>query len=64
MEHLRLITAGLQLAGVRTQVSLSLATDFADFTTFTPGNHHNTMLSKLLTEVITWAHALAPLRRT
>jgi hypothetical protein len=42
VEHLRLITAGLQLAGVRTQVSLSLATDFASFTTFTPGDRHNT----------------------
>ena len=38
VEHLRLIAAGLQLAGVRTQVSLSLATDFAAFTTFTPGD--------------------------
>ncbi|MFC7544958.1 NADPH-dependent FMN reductase [Plantactinospora sp. GCM10030261] len=63
VEHLRLITAGLQLAGVRTQVSLSLATDFAAFTTFTPGDHHNAMLHRLFAEVTGWADALAPLRR-
>ncbi|MFJ8833156.1 NADPH-dependent FMN reductase [Micromonospora aurantiaca] len=63
VEHLRLITAGLQLAGVRTQVSLSLSTDFAAFTTFTPGDRHNTTLRQLFTEVTVWAEALAPLRR-
>jgi NAD(P)H-dependent FMN reductase len=63
VEHLRLIAAGLQLAGVRTQVSLSLATDFAAFTTFTPGDRHNTMLRQLFTEVTAWTDALAPLRR-
>ncbi|MFH9733853.1 NADPH-dependent FMN reductase [Streptomyces sp. NPDC017260] len=63
VEHLRLVTAGLQLAGVRTQVSLSLATDFAAFTTFTPSEHHNTVLRQLVTEVAAWADVLAPLRR-
>ncbi|MDO3700283.1 NAD(P)H-dependent oxidoreductase [Micromonospora sp. C28SCA-DRY-2] len=63
VEHLRLITAGLQLAGVRTQVSLSLATDFAAFTTFTPGDRHNTTLRQLFTEVTAWTDALAPLRQ-
>lgn len=62
-EHLRLITAGLQLAGVRTQVSLSLATDFAAFTTFTPDDRHNAMLRQLFAEVTVWADALAPLRQ-
>ncbi|MET8231196.1 NAD(P)H-dependent oxidoreductase [Micromonospora sp. NPDC005298] len=63
VEHLRLITAGLQLAGVRTQVSLSLATDFAAFAAFTPGDRHNAMLHQLFTEVTAWTDALAPLRR-
>jgi NAD(P)H-dependent FMN reductase len=63
VEHLRLITAGLQLTGVRTQVSLSLATDFAAFTTFTPDDRHNTMLHQLFIEVAAWANALTPLRR-
>jgi NAD(P)H-dependent FMN reductase len=63
VEHLRLITAGLQLAGVRTQVSLSLATEFAAFTTFTPGERHNAALQQLFTEVTAWADAFAPLRR-
>ncbi|MGW0435705.1 NADPH-dependent FMN reductase [Micromonospora sp. NPDC003197] len=63
-EQLRLITAGLQLAGVRTQVSLSLATDFEAFATFTPDDRHNAMLRQLLTEVAAWADAFAPLRRS
>ena len=63
VEHLRLITAGLQLAGVRTQVSLSLATDFVGFTTFTPDDRYTTMLRQLFIEVTAWADALAPLRR-
>ncbi|MFK3978804.1 hypothetical protein ACI2K4_00355 [Micromonospora sp. NPDC050397] len=59
----RLITAGLQPPGVRTQVSRSLATDFAAFTTFTPGDRHNVLLRQLLTELTAWADAHAPLRR-
>ncbi|MFG3707231.1 NADPH-dependent FMN reductase [Micromonospora sp. NPDC047670] len=63
VEHLRLIAASLQLAGVRTQVSLSLGTDFEAFTTFTPGERQDAALQQLFTEVVAWAEALAPLRR-
>lgn len=63
VEHLRLIAAGLGLADVRTQVSLSLATDFTAFTTFTPGDRCNSLLRQLLSEVTVWSNALAPLRR-
>ncbi|GAA4233869.1 NAD(P)H-dependent oxidoreductase [Actinomadura meridiana] len=63
VEHLRLIAGALQLATVRTQVNLSLMTDFEKFATFTPTEFHDAMLQQMLTEVTTWANALAPLRR-
>ncbi|WP_327129344.1 NADPH-dependent FMN reductase [Streptomyces sp. NBC_01727] len=63
VEHLRLIAGALHLATVRTQVNLSLVTDFERFTTFTPANHHDTALHQMLTEVISWTNALAPLRQ-
>lgn len=63
VEHLRLIAAALQLADVRTQVSLSLATDFEGFKVFRPEERQHAMLQQLFSEVITWADALAALRR-
>jgi NAD(P)H-dependent FMN reductase len=63
VEHLRLIAGALQLATVRTQVNLSLVTDFERFTTFTPAERHDASLQQMLTEVIAWTKALAPLRQ-
>jgi NAD(P)H-dependent FMN reductase len=56
-EHLRLIAGELQMADVRTNVALSLFTDFA------PGEHQVQALHTLLSEVLAWSRALAPLRR-
>ena len=39
VEHLRLIAGELQMADVRTQVALSLFTDFENFSVFKPGQH-------------------------
>jgi NAD(P)H-dependent FMN reductase len=64
VEQLRLIAAALQLADVRTQVSLSLLTDFEAFTTFRPAEQHGNVLQQLFTEVITWTNALEPVRQT
>ena len=63
VEHLRLIAGALQLATVRTQINLSLVTDFERFTTFTPAERHDASLQQMLTEVIAWTNALAPLRQ-
>ncbi|MFY1691739.1 NADPH-dependent FMN reductase [Plantactinospora sp. WMMB782] len=63
VEHLRLIAAAVQMATVRTQLNLSLATDFEAFTTFSPAPGHEATLGQLFTEVVAWADALAPLRR-
>src|ERR1022692_3266360 len=62
-EHLRMIAGELKLAGVRTNVTLSLITDFENFTDFAPGAYQGPALDTLLGEVIAWSEALAPLRK-
>jgi NAD(P)H-dependent FMN reductase len=61
-EHLRLVAGELQMADVRTNVTLSLLTDFENFTELRPGAHQARVLDKLFGEVIAWSQALAPLR--
>ncbi len=61
-EHLRLIAGELQMADVRTNVALSMFTDFQYFTEFAPGEHQIQTLDALFGEVIAWSSALAPLR--
>jgi NAD(P)H-dependent FMN reductase len=62
-EHLRLIAGELKMASVRTNVALSLITDFENFTDFAPGAYQGPALDTLLGEVIAWSEALAPLRK-
>src|SRR6202050_3533336 len=62
-EHLRLIAGELQMADVRTNVALSMFTDFENFTDLRPGPHQAQSLDTLLGEVIAWSQALAPLRQ-
>ena len=62
-EHLRLIAGELQMADVRTNVALSLFTDFENFTTLAPSPHQHEALEALLGQVIAWSEALAPIRR-
>ncbi|MCG8915888.1 NAD(P)H-dependent oxidoreductase [Actinokineospora sp. PR83] len=63
VEHLRQIAGAVQLATAYTQVNLSLWTDCAEFTTFTPAESHDAVLQRMLTEVISLTDVLAPLRR-
>lgn len=63
-EHLRLITGALGVAAVRTQVNLSLSTDFESFATFAPTGRQDATLQRMYAEVVAWADALAPLRAT
>jgi NAD(P)H-dependent FMN reductase len=62
-EHLRLIAGELKMADVRTNVALSLFSDFVNFTELNPGAHQVQALNTLLDEVIAWSTALAPLRQ-
>jgi len=61
-EHLRLIAGELQMADVRTNVALSMFTDFVNFTDLAPGEHQRVALDTLIGQVIAWSGALAPLR--
>jgi NAD(P)H-dependent FMN reductase len=61
-EHLRLIAGELQMADVRQQVALSLATEFENYRDFKPGEYNLAALDTLLDQVVAWSAALAPLR--
>lgn len=62
-EHLRLIAGELQMADVRSQVTLSLMTEFENFSVFKPGEYQLPALQSLLDQLVAWSNALAPLRR-
>lgn len=67
VEHLRACMGELKVADVRTQVALSLFTDFqltnpAETGTFAPAPQHEPALHTLLEEVISWSQALSGLR--
>jgi NAD(P)H-dependent FMN reductase len=61
-EHLRLIAGEIKMADVRTNVALSMFTDFVNFTDLAPGEYQLHALNTLLDEVIAWSTALAHLR--
>jgi NAD(P)H-dependent FMN reductase len=67
VEQLRLILAEVKVATVRSQVFLSLFTDF-DITDpsepgeFNPGEQHEAPLHAMFDELVAWTNALAPLR--
>lgn len=62
VEQLRQIMAELQIADVRAQVSLSLFTDFENFSVFKPAPHHTDSVNAMLNQVVAWGGALKPLR--
>jgi NAD(P)H-dependent FMN reductase len=62
-EHLRLVAAELQMADVRQQVTLSLLTEFENFSVFKPGDYNLAALNTLLDQVVAWSTALAQLRQ-
>jgi NAD(P)H-dependent FMN reductase len=63
VEQLRLVMAELQVATVRTQVALSIFTDFENFTAFHPAARHEPIAISLLDQVVAWGGALKPLRQ-
>ena len=62
VEHLRLILAELQVATVRAQVALMLATDFENYSVFKPHERHTRTLGTMLDQLVAWGGALKPLR--
>ena len=62
VEHLRLIAGELQLADVRAQVALSLATDFVNYSQFTPAAYQTDAVGVVLDQLVSWSTALATVR--
>ncbi len=62
VEQLRLVMAELQVATVRSQVQLSLFTDFENFSAFKPAPYQETSVNTMLDQVISWGNALKTLR--
>lgn len=62
VENLRLIMGELQVADVRSQVALSLFTDFENFSVFKPGDHHLDAVNSMFDQVLSWSKALKTVR--
>jgi NAD(P)H-dependent FMN reductase len=62
VEQLRLVMAELKVATVRSQVQLSLFTDFENFSNFKPAPFQEKTVNNMLDEVISWGGALKALR--
>ncbi len=62
VEHLRLIMAEVQIATVRAQVMLSLATDFENYSIFKPAARHTDSVKIMLDQVVAWGTALRTVR--
>ncbi len=62
VEHLRLVMAELQVATVRGQVALTLATDFENYSVFKPHPRHEKSLATMLDQLVAWGGALRRLR--
>ncbi|MEV4582932.1 NAD(P)H-dependent oxidoreductase [Nonomuraea jabiensis] len=62
VEHLRLMMGELQIADVRAQVTLSLLTDFENYSVFRPAAQQENAVDTMLDQVIAWGQALRPLR--
>jgi NAD(P)H-dependent FMN reductase len=62
VEHLRLIMGELQVADVRSQVALSLFTDFENFSAFKPQALHEKSLKSMLDQLVAWSGAMKAVR--
>lgn len=64
VEQLRLVMGEIQVADVRAQVTLSLHTDFENFSVFKPGARQENAVNAMLDQVIAWGGALKTLRKS
>ncbi len=63
VEQLRLVMAEVQVATVRSQVALSLFTDFEEMRDFKPAPHHHKPLDTLFDQLIAWGEVLKSVRQ-
>ncbi len=62
VEHLRLVMAELQVATVRAQAALYLATDFENYSVLRPDPAREKAVGAMLDQLVRWAGALRTLR--
>jgi NAD(P)H-dependent FMN reductase len=62
VEHLRLIMGEIKVADVRTQVALSMYSDFESFSTFTPLPQQEAAVNAMLDDLVAWGEALRAMR--
>ena len=62
VENLRLIMAEIQIADVRAQLMFSLATDFKNYSEFTPHQRHEQELDTMLKQLVAWGEAMKTVR--
>lgn len=62
VEHLRLVMGEIKVAAVRSQVALSMHTDFEDYTTLKPGPHQAAAVNSMLDDLVAWGQALQAMR--
>jgi NAD(P)H-dependent FMN reductase len=62
VEHLRQVMGEVKVADVRSNVLLSLAHDFENYSKFKPNKAHEATLNLVFDQVIDWAEALKSVR--
>jgi NAD(P)H-dependent FMN reductase len=62
VEHMRGVMAEIQVADVRAHVSMSLYTDFENFSVFKPAPQHEQQLSVLIDQLLAWSRAMKSVR--
>lgn len=62
VEQLRLVMGEIKIADVRAQVTLSLFTDFENFTTFKPAPQQTAAVNAMLDDLVAWGEALRMMR--
>jgi NAD(P)H-dependent FMN reductase len=62
VEHLRLIAGELQLADVRSSVSLPFASEFEQYKTFAPDARTAESLESMLDQLLSWTRAMQQMR--
>lgn len=63
VESLRLVMGEIMVADVRSQVPLTLANDFENYTVFKPTEKHEKWLNTMLDQLVAWSGALKGVRQ-
>ena len=64
VESLRLVMGEIMIADIRSQVQLSLFTDFENFSTFKPDPRHEAEVNAMLDQLVLWTKAMKQIRES